>query len=160
MEPSITKHHRNLSSAIHISTFSKYLMPFGNFIIPLILWISNKKESEFVDFNGKQALNFQISILLYSMVAGAVIFGVALFTAWDVINFINISDHNRHHIDLDLDFDFDDPFSMTRSIILISIASILGLGLLALDVVSTIIATLRANEGLEYKYPLTIPFIK
>lgn len=160
MESSITKHQRNLSSAIHISTFSKYIMPFGNFIIPLVLWISNKKESEFVDFNGKQALNFQISILLYSMIAGAVIFGFALFTAWDVINFINISDHNRHHIDFDLDFNFDDPFSMTRSIIIISIAGILGLGLLALDVVSTIIATLRANEGLEYKYPLTIPFIK
>ena len=160
MESSITKHQRNLSSAIHISTFSKYLMPFGNFIIPLILWISNKKESEFVDFNGKQALNFQISILLYSMIAGAVIFGVALFTAWDVINFINISDHNRHHIDFDFNFHFDDPFSMTRSFILISIAGILGLGLLALDVVSTIIATLRANEGLEYKYPLTIHFIK
>ena len=160
MESSITKHQRNLSSAIHISTFSKYLMPFGNFIIPLILWISNKKESEFVDFNGKQALNFQISILLYSMVAGAVIFGFAIFTAWDVINFIDISDHNRHHIDFDLDFHFNDPFSMTQSIILISIAGILGLGLLALDVVSTIIATLKANEGLEYKYPLTIPFIK
>ncbi len=160
MESSITKHHRNLSSAIHISTFSKYFMPFGNFIIPLILWISNKKESEFVDFNGKQALNFQISILLYSMIAGAVIFGFALFTAWDVLNFINISDHNRHHIDFDLNFNNDDPFSMTRSVILISIAGVLGLGLLALDVVSTIIATLRAKEGLEYKYPLSIPFIK
>lgn len=160
MESSITKHHRNLSSAIHISTFSKYFIPFGNFIVPLILWISNKNESGFVDINGKQALNFQISILLYSMIAGTVIFGFALFTAWDVINFINISDHNRHHVDFDLDFDFDNPYSMSKSIILISIAGILGLGLLALDVVCTIIATLRANEGLEYKYPLTIPFIK
>ena len=72
MATTLTKHERNLSAIIHASTFSKYFIPFGNFIFPLILWTANKKEYEFVDYNGKQALNFQISMLLYSIVASLI----------------------------------------------------------------------------------------
>lgn len=50
---------KTLLVLIHISTFAKYLFPFGNFILPLVLWTSNKNDSAFVDHNGKQALNFQ-----------------------------------------------------------------------------------------------------
>ncbi|MGB5499707.1 MAG: DUF4870 domain-containing protein, partial [Maribacter sp.] len=72
MTDTLSKHERNLSAIIHASTFSKFFIPFGNFIIPLVLWSANKKEYEFVDYNGKQALNFQISILLYSIILGIV----------------------------------------------------------------------------------------
>ncbi|UOB18051.1 DUF4870 domain-containing protein [Abyssalbus ytuae] len=159
MDSSITKHQKNLSAAIHISTFSKYFIPFGNFIVPLILWTSNKNQSQFIDYNGKQALNFQISILLYSIAIGVVAFTLALFTTWDFIDFISISEYNTHHIDFDFDFDFDNPLSFSAGIILLSTMGILGLGLLVLDVVCTVIATLKSNEGIEYKYPLTINFI-
>ena len=64
MEILTTKPDRTVASLIHISTFSKYLLPFGNFILPLILW-SAKKNDPFVNEHGKQALNFQISIFLY-----------------------------------------------------------------------------------------------
>ena len=72
MTDTLSKHERNLSAIIHASTFSKFFIPFGNFIIPLVFWSANKKEYEFVDYNGKQALNFQISILLYSIILGIV----------------------------------------------------------------------------------------
>ena len=72
MTETITKHERNLAAIIHASTFSKYIIPFGNFLLPLILWTANKKEHKFVDYNGKQALNFQISLLLYSIVLGMI----------------------------------------------------------------------------------------
>ena len=37
MTDTLSKHQRNLSALIHASTFSKFFIPFGNFIIPLVL---------------------------------------------------------------------------------------------------------------------------
>jgi len=48
MTETLTKHERNLAAVIHASTFSKFFIPFGNFILPLVLWTANKNENEFV----------------------------------------------------------------------------------------------------------------
>ncbi len=57
----------------HLSTFSGYLVPFGNILGPLIIWLVKKDEYAFVDDQGKEALNFQISITIYSLVSGILI---------------------------------------------------------------------------------------
>ena len=158
MESSINKHQKNLSAIIHISTFSKYFIPFGNFILPLILWTSNKKESEFVDHNGKEALNFQISILLYSIIIGIITIPFFIHGVWDFAHFLDITDHNTHHIDFDIDDIFD--LNLSRGLIFAGVGGIIGLGIFILDVFCTIIATIRANEEIRYRYPLTIRFIK
>jgi uncharacterized Tic20 family protein len=38
------------------------LPPVGNIIAPLVLWLIKRNESTFVDQEGKEALNFQITI--------------------------------------------------------------------------------------------------
>jgi uncharacterized Tic20 family protein len=43
---------------------------FGSIIAPLIIWQIKKDEFGFVDEQGKEAVNFQISILIYALVAG------------------------------------------------------------------------------------------
>ena len=54
----------------HLSTFCAFLgIPFGNILAPLVIWSIKKKESAFVDYNGKEALNFQISMTIYGLVA-------------------------------------------------------------------------------------------
>jgi len=40
----MTSHQKNLSTFIHLSTFSKWIFPFGNFIAPLILWSAQGKK--------------------------------------------------------------------------------------------------------------------
>ena len=40
------------------------------FVGPLILWLIKKDEDEFVNCQGKEALNFQITVLLASIVSG------------------------------------------------------------------------------------------
>ena len=51
------------------------LMPaFGSVIAPLIIWQIKKDNFEFVDEQGKEALNFQISVLIYALVAGLLCF--------------------------------------------------------------------------------------
>jgi len=160
MATTITKHERNLSAIIHASMFSKYFIPFGNFILPLILWTANKKEHAFVDYNGKQALNFQISMLLYSIVAGLVTipffigFWPNLFD-WNFFGFHGLSDLNNLNIHID-----SDDFRFGRLIWPVGISGFLQVALAVVNIVFTILATIRTNEGEYFKYPFTIKFIK
>ncbi|MCB1076963.1 MAG: DUF4870 domain-containing protein, partial [Verrucomicrobiae bacterium] len=49
-----------------LSALSGYLgLPAGNVIGPLIVWLARKDESPFVSEHAKEALNFQISLLIY-----------------------------------------------------------------------------------------------
>ncbi len=160
MTESLTKHERNLSAIIHASTFSKYFIPFGNFILPLILWTANKKEHKFVDYNGKQALNFQISMLLYSIVAGLV--SIPFFIGFlpdlfdgNFFGFHRLSDLNN----LDIHISSDD-FRFGRLFWPAGITGLLQVALVVINVVYTILATIRTNEGETFKYPFTIKFIK
>lgn len=68
-----TTHHgktseKNTAAFTHLSTLSQYIIPFGNYIFPLIIWTNYKDRSEFADHHGKQALNFQLSLLLYTLI--------------------------------------------------------------------------------------------
>ena len=160
MTESLTKHERNLSAIIHASTFSKYFVPFGNFIFPLILWTANKKEHGFVDYNGKQALNFQISMLLYSIAIGLI--SIPFFIGFlpdlfdsNFFGFHRLSDLNNLNIHIS-----SDDFRFGRWLWPAGITGVLQAGLVIVNVVYTILATIRTNEGQTFKYPFTIKFIK
>lgn len=47
---------------------------FGSILGPLIVWLIKKDEFPFVDEQGKEALNFQITMLIYGVVAGLSMF--------------------------------------------------------------------------------------
>jgi len=78
----------------HIGGFGGYLMPLGgNIIVPLILWLIKKDQSPFVDYHGKEALNFNISIAIYYIIAGLlvlVLIGFVLLAAVFVIHVVFI----------------------------------------------------------------------
>ncbi len=55
----------------HLTALSLYIgVPFGHIIVPLIIWLIKKDEFAVVDEQGKESLNFQISITIYWIVAG------------------------------------------------------------------------------------------
>jgi uncharacterized Tic20 family protein len=58
----------------HIITFSNALVPLGNFIGPIVIWQLKKNESEFVVDQAKEALNFQISLIIYLFISFLLIF--------------------------------------------------------------------------------------
>ncbi len=160
MTESLTKHERNLSAVIHASTLTKFFIPFGNFLLPLVLWLANRKEYEFVDYNGKQALNFQISLLLYSIVIGMVAFPFFLGFLPHIFDggILDIHDYNMFN---NINFHFDsDWFHFGRLLWPIGIAGMLQIALFVINIVYTILATIRTNEGEVFKYPITIKFIK
>ncbi|MFB0565446.1 MAG: DUF4870 domain-containing protein [Candidatus Aminicenantaceae bacterium] len=57
----------------HIAALAGFIVPFGNIIGPLVIWLIKKDESPFVDDQGKESLNFQISITIYCIVAALLI---------------------------------------------------------------------------------------
>lgn len=99
----------------HISAFTVFFIPFGNIISPLIIWLIKKDEFPFVDDQGKEALNFQITLTIYVIAASIL------------------------------------------SIVLVGIPLLIGF--LIFGFVVTIIAAIKANDGEQYRYPMTIRFI-
>ena len=160
MTDTLSKHERNLSAIIHASTFSKFFIPFGNFILPLVLWTANKKDYAFVDYNGKQALNFQISMLLYSIILG--IISIPFFMGFipEIFNHGHFGwDNLNNYNNLDIDFNFDDlPFG--RWIFPLGVVGLVQGALFVVNIVYTILAVMRTNEGQTFSYPITIKFIK
>lgn len=100
----------------HLSALAGYIIPFGNIIGPLVVWQLKKNELPLVDDQGKEAVNFQISVTIYVVVA--------------------------------------------------AILSLIGIGFLLLgavalfNIVMLVVAALKANEGVRYRYPLSIRLVK
>ena len=67
---------RNWAVFAHLGGFALYLLGFalGHILIPLVIWLLKREESEFIGRNALEALNFQISVTLYSIVVGALCF--------------------------------------------------------------------------------------
>ncbi len=138
---------------MHLGTFSKYFIPFGNYIVPILLWTTNKDKSEFIDHNGKEAINFQLSILLYTVVLAMFSFPFFIF---NVLGDASISDLFHFH---DISFNFSEAGGF-RTLIGASFVGIIALIGFFLEIIFTITAALKANKGETYRYPLCIRFIK
>ncbi|MCX6253002.1 MAG: DUF4870 domain-containing protein [Bacteroidia bacterium] len=65
----LTETERNWAMLCHLSAFAGFFFPFGGIIGPLICWLSRRDESSWVNINGKASLNFQLSMLLYIVLA-------------------------------------------------------------------------------------------
>jgi uncharacterized Tic20 family protein len=149
-----TSTEKKIAAFTHLSTFSQYIIPFGNYIFPIILWTSKKDESEFVDHNGKQVLNFQLSILVYSLILAMIAIPVFLVTVLRNISFNDLV-HNEDVI-------FEN-FDYGNSIGLLTIGALALFGFACMKVAEfflIIYASVKASNGEDYNYPLTIPFLK
>jgi hypothetical protein len=89
---------------------------FGSIIVPLVIWQIKKNEFPFVDEQGKEAVNFQISMLIYSIICIPLVF------------------------------------------ICIGVILLVAIGII--DIVFSLIAAIKANNGEHYRYPICIRFIK
>ncbi|KAA8695016.1 DUF4870 domain-containing protein [Pseudomonas syringae pv. tagetis] len=100
----------------HLSAFAGLMFPFGNLLGPLIIWQLKKDADPFIDAQGKEALNFQITVAIaatVSMLLVLLVIGFALLT-------------------------------------------LVGIGAAVL----AIIAGIKANDGVDYRYPFTLRLIK
>ena len=111
----ISADERQWAMFAHLSALIGFILPFGNIIGPLVIWLIKKETMPFVDQQGKEALNFQITVTI-AMVVSSILIVV-------VIGFV--------------------------------LMFVIGLAALIL----TIMAGIKANEGVAYRYPFTLRLI-
>jgi len=87
-------------------------VPFGNVFGPLTVWLIHRDGSALVNEHGRESVNFQLSVLLYSLVLAITIVGILLLPVLGIYGIIQV-----------------------------------------------IRASVRANRGEIFRYPLTIRFI-
>ncbi len=110
------KQERTWGMLCHLVVFVGYIIPFASIIGPLVIWMIKRDEMPFVDDQGKESLNFQITILLALIVSGLLMF--------------------------------------------ILIGFVLIFVVVIFQFIVVIIASIKANEGVYYRYPLCIRLIK
>ena len=59
----LTTDEKNIGMLAHLLVFSGYVVPFGNIIGPLVIYLIKKDESAYIRHHAVEALNFQISML-------------------------------------------------------------------------------------------------
>lgn len=110
------KRERNWGMACHLSALCGYIIPFGNVIGPLVIWLLKKDELAFVDDQGREALNFQLTLVLAFMVSFILIFVLI-------------------------------GFVMTAILCVYALIMI-------------VYASVKASEGVRFRYPMTVRFFK
>ncbi|MFO2461844.1 DUF4870 domain-containing protein [Pseudomonas sp. 15FMM2] len=114
--PAPNKEVRQWAMLCHFAAFFGLVFPFGSLLGPLILWQVKKDMDPLIDDQGKEALNFQITV--------AIAWLVCIVLGFVVIGFL-----------------------------------LMGVVVIA-ALVLTIIAGIKANKGVAYRYPLTWRLIK
>lgn len=95
----------------HLSQLLDLITGIGGFIVPLILWLTQKDKVEGMDFHGKMIINFQISMFIYGLICVPLIFlfglgfigliGIAIIMLiLPIINAIKVSNGETPHYPL------------------------------------------------------------
>ncbi|MGW8182241.1 MAG: DUF4870 domain-containing protein [bacterium] len=91
-------------------------IPFGQIFGPLVIWLLKKEDYQYVNAQGKEALNFQISCTVYAI--------------------------------------------LCAPLILVGIGILLLIAVGVFNVIFTIAASVKAGDGILYRYPLTFRAVK
>lgn len=80
---------KTLALFSHLGGVAGNIIPFGNILLPLIIWQTQKEKSPFVTHHSKNALNFQITMMIALIISAILIFvivgiflviGIAIFS--------------------------------------------------------------------------------
>jgi uncharacterized Tic20 family protein len=145
--------YTNTAAAIHLSSLLQYCIPFGNFIFPIVIWATSKDKSEFLDEQGKEVINFQISLLIYSVVLALIAVPILIFTVISTVGFHG--NHNSEFILENLNFG-----ELSGAIIFAGIAILLIVVMKLAEFFLIIYGALKASQGTHFRYPFTINFFK
>jgi uncharacterized Tic20 family protein len=113
------------------------ILPGWGWIIAILMWVMNKDNSPEIDRYGKNVVNWIISFVIFCAAAGIVNFGIAII---GVVLTIMTS----------APFIFLGHISMGMTAILVMIVGL----------VFPIIAAVKANNGILWKYPFSYQFFK
>ncbi len=119
--PENNREVRTWGMLCHLASIAGFVVPFGHIFGPLIIWLIKKEEEPYIDAQGKESLNFQISITIYGVILLLLFF-----------------------------------FASSLYVLLFWLAG----GLYVTNGLLVILASVQANKGNFYSYPLTIRFLR
>lgn len=115
--PSISSDDRTWAMIAHFSALAAFILPpIGGVLGPLIVWLAKRETSAFASEAAKEALNFNIAVLLGYLVCALLVF--------------------------------------------VFIGFLLAAALFVFWLVLTVVAGIRASEGLHYRYPISLRIVK
>jgi uncharacterized protein len=99
MEPATTPTSTSTSTSVrtwcmlaHATALVGFLVPVAGHIVgPLIVWLAKRQDSPEIDAHGKESMNFQISMLIWNIIAGIlvlVVIGIPILILLHVLNII------------------------------------------------------------------------
>jgi uncharacterized Tic20 family protein len=94
--PAPTENERTWGMLAHLSALAGLVMPLIGIVLgPLAVWLARRDDSPFVAAHAKEALNFNLSVLLAAiacmllmLVFVGFLLGTALFVAWLVMTLV------------------------------------------------------------------------
>lgn len=66
-DPSVSDQDRSWAMLIHLSLLAHVVLTAIAFAIPLVMWLVKKDKSSFIDDHGVEAVNFQITLGIFSL---------------------------------------------------------------------------------------------
>jgi uncharacterized Tic20 family protein len=145
---------KNSATLLHLSSLSRYFVPFGNFIFPIIIWSSLKEKAPYVDQQGKECINFQLSLFMYSMILALIAVPILFTSVLHGISFSAMA-YNRDFI-----FEHFNLENITGILAIAAIAVLLFLFMKIAEFFLIIYAAVKTSDGEAFRYPATIRFIK
>ena len=82
---------RNWSVLAHIGALVASVLALGQIVVPLVIWLWKKEESDFIATHARESLNFQISMTLYFIVAGiltTILVGYLMLAILVIVEFV------------------------------------------------------------------------
>lgn len=76
---------------MHISQFAGIIIPLGGFLLPIVMWLMGKEDSEMVDRQGRIVLNWMISLVIYLSISGILVvlaIGIPFLILFGILNLI------------------------------------------------------------------------
>jgi uncharacterized protein len=92
METSTTSSNVRIWTVLcHASALAGFFVPWAGHILgPLIVWLVKRGDSTEIDEHGKESLNFQISMLIYNLIAGVLCLVLIGFVILGILHILNL----------------------------------------------------------------------
>jgi len=148
-----TTANKTTATLLQLSAYTQYFFPLGNFIFPVLIWSAKKQESEFVNYNGKQAINFQLSLLVYTLILMVIAVPLFMYAFFKDLNFTVVSECHW----------MIEQFTTGKITGLVLIGIITAFIFFIMKVAEFFLilyAAVKNSNGQHSSYPLTIKFIK
>ncbi|MHC5933771.1 DUF4870 domain-containing protein [Nostoc sp.] len=114
-----------------------------NLLAPLMIWRFKKAQYPWIDFQGKESLNFQITSTLYTLFVMA----ISLFLVLTSFSWVLTTNSSVNQVEITLDS------------LLIVFTSLILLILIVQSFIVTF-AAIKAYNGQHYRYPFTIRVLR